>query len=50
MEKVKRFYQDIYKRRICNQFDHVMPIVGDEGYGKVDVHRTVDDPLAADQR
>ncbi len=34
MEKIKRLYEDIYERRICNQFDHILPVVGDEGMGK----------------
>lgn len=34
MEKVRRYFEDIYENRICDEYDHILPIVGDEGVGK----------------
>ncbi|MGZ0745737.1 hypothetical protein [Haloparvum sp. AD34] len=34
MEKLRRYYQKVYDYRITCEYDHVLPIIGDEGDGK----------------
>lgn len=34
MRKVERYLEKVYNRRICDNYDHVLLVIGDEGNGK----------------
>lgn len=34
MERVERYLETIYENRICEEYDHVLLVIGDEGVGK----------------
>lgn len=34
MKKYQRFLEELYRRKIQNQYDRIIPIIGDEGEGK----------------
>ena len=34
MKKIELLLEHIYNERICDEYDHVMPVIGDEGVGK----------------
>lgn len=34
MKRVERFIQKLYDSQICNDFDRIIPVIGDEGMGK----------------